>query len=370
MSEKEIVLVGVGDLLIRDPEPDYLFDSTREVFQSADIRFGNCEQPYAWRYPEMAAAFKRNCGFEVMNFANNHILDHGAEVFLNTIAQLKAAGIEVIGAGATIKEARSPAIIEKEGVRIAFLGYNSIQVPSYQATGARPGCAPLKAHTAYQQLFEEAPGTPARVRTFADDDDLAAVLADIAAVKEKADLVIVSLHWGPLLKSSHISDFQPVAAHAIIDAGADLILGHHPHTNKGVEVYKGKVIFYSINHFIMKNEKPVTINYSSHGYVTNSHIQDMLETFPGEFGFYDDYPLYPFGPETLNTMIVKARISGKQIKSVSILPCRIGTDYQPRLLKNDEPEFAAAVEQIRTYSAAAKLSANFTVQGNELLVTP
>ena len=369
MIGPEITLVAVGDLLIRDDTPDYLFDSAKPVFHAADIVYGNCEQPYAWRYPGMAKTFRSTAGFDVMNFANNHILDHGVDVFHKTIQQLTEEGIAVFGAGRTIKEARAPAIIERSGTKVAFLGYCSIQVPSYAATVSRPGCAPLRAHTAYQEQFEEAPGSPPIIRTFASEDDLAAMLDDIRRAKEQAQVVVLSLHWGPLLKGAELSDFQPGVAHAAIDAGADIILGHHPHIIKGIEVYKGKVIFYSINHFVMKNDKALDINYESHGFVSNSHIRTMLKTYQGEFGFYPDYPLYPFGPDTLDTMIVKVAISDGRIIRVSYLPCRIGTDYQPIVLNRDHRLFDEITGHVARATRDAGLSAEFTACGDEIVVT-
>lgn len=364
----ELTIVGIGDLLIRDDEPQSLFDSTRHIFKDADIAFCNVEQPYAYRYPDMAKIFAENVGFDVGNFANNHILDHGPEIFHQSIAQLEDAGIRVIGAGSTIIEARRPAIIERNGTRVAFLGYSSIQVPSYQATTARPGCAPLKAHTAYHPMFEEAPGTPAQIRTFPDEHDLAALVADVEAAKSQAEIVIVSIHWGPLLKGGSIDEYQRIVAHAAIDAGADLIFGHHPHILKGVEVYRGKTIFYSMNHFVMKNDKPLSLDYSAHGFVTNSHVRTMLDTYPGEFGFYPDYPLYPFGPDTLDTIIVKAQAVDGVLKSITYLPCRIGPDCAPRLLTGNDPAFTEVSDRIERYTRQMGLAATFTRNGDEVCV--
>lgn len=369
MPDETLTIVGVGDLLIRDHNPQYLFDSTRHVFKAADIAFCNIEQPYAWRYPDMARVFAEDAGFHVGSFANNHILDHGADIFAASIDQLEAAGIRVVGAGRAIDEARSPAIVERGGVKVAFLGYSSIQAPSYQATAARPGFAPMKAHTAYHPMFDEAPGAPPQIRTFPDEHDLAALVADVEAARAAADIVIVSIHWGPLLKGGTIDDYQRVIAHATIDAGADLIFGHHPHILKGVEIYKGRAIFYSMNHFIMKNDKPLSVDYSAHGFVTNSHVRMMLDTYPGEFGFFPDYPLYPFGPDTLDTIIVKAKVANRAIESVSYLPCRIGADCQPILLAGNDPAFGEVVDRMERYSRQMSLPAVFKRDGDEVFVS-
>src|SRR5262249_17732864 len=145
------------------------------------------------------------------------------------------------------------------------------------------------------------------------------ICADVRAAKESADIVAVSLHWGPLLRFGELSEYQQGAAHTIIDAGADIILGHHPHIMKPVEVYKGKVIFYSMGHFVMRTHAPVDTSYESAGQVTQSMVQRNIRTFRGEFGYDPDYPLYPFAlnRDTLKTMIAKITIGESGISRVA-----------------------------------------------------
>jgi poly-gamma-glutamate synthesis protein (capsule biosynthesis protein) len=369
MSEA-LTVVAVGDLLIRDEAPEYLFDSTRHIFKSADIAYCNVEQPYAYQYPKMARILAENVGFNVGAFANNHALDHGEKVFLDTIQQLRDAGIATFGGGRNIAEARAPAIVECKGTKIAFLAYTSIQVPSYQATATRAGCAPLKVHTSYHPQFEEAPGCPPAVRTIADQHDLEAMLDDIRKAKTQVDIVVLTLHWGPTLQDAVINEYQPSVAHAAIDAGADVIFGHHPHIMKGIEVYKGKTIFYSMNHFILKLHQKMSKDYVSYGFVTNKHVRNMMRTYRGEYGYYEDYPYYPFGPTTLPTIIVKLKISQKRITSVSYLPCKIGMDCAPRLLKWGEPDFYEVSEQVERFSREMELPVYFSRHGDEISVGP
>ena len=169
-------------------------------------------------------------------------MDWGKDGFFDTIDNLRAAGLAVVGVGAEITAARAPVIVEAKGVRTAFLAYSSILPMNYWAEADRPGCAPMRAHTVYEQIEHDQPGTPARVHTYAHRQDLAALTADIAKARALADVVVVSLHWGIHFVPAVLADYQHEVAHAAIDAGADLILGHHAHIMKGVEVYKGKTI--------------------------------------------------------------------------------------------------------------------------------
>ncbi len=193
----------------------------------------------------------RDAGFSVVSWAGNHCLDWGPDGFNDTIDNLRRAGLRVVGAGAQLAAARAPVIVEQSGVRTAFLAYCSILPAHYWADERRPGCAPMRAFTVYEPIEPDQPGTPARIHTYAHREDLAALCADVEAARAQADVVIVSLHWGIHFVPAVIADYQTEVGHAAIDAGADLILGHHAHILKGIEVYRNKAIFYSLGNFAM-----------------------------------------------------------------------------------------------------------------------
>jgi poly-gamma-glutamate capsule biosynthesis protein CapA/YwtB (metallophosphatase superfamily) len=151
--------------------------------------------------------------------------------------------------GDDIEEARKPAIFERDGTRIAFLGYCSVSPKSYYAVPGRAGVAPMRAITHYEPLEDDQPGTPCKIMTWPLKRDLDALVADVERVRPHVDIVVVSLHWGIHHLRGQIADYQPAVPRAAIDAGADIILGHHPHIVKGIEVYRGKGIFYSIGDF-------------------------------------------------------------------------------------------------------------------------
>ncbi|MEJ1974901.1 MAG: CapA family protein [Acetobacteraceae bacterium] len=145
----------------------------------------------------------------------------------------------------------APAIIVRGPLRIGFLSYTSVFWPSnHAASDTAPGCATIKAYEAYQAgpRAIEMPGGDAITRTFADAKQLDAMRQDVRALREAADIVILSCHWGVSAKIEPV-EYQKEIAHAAIEAGADMVFGHHPHEVQGAEIYRGKPIFYSLGNF-------------------------------------------------------------------------------------------------------------------------
>src|SRR3990167_10981468 len=169
-------VLATGDLAMDRDDYDACFAGTAAVLRAADVVFGPLETSFAEkgvRLPqarhaviarrEGAAAVGR-AGFDVISMAGNHVMDWGHEAFFETRGHLEKAGMSVVGAGANIAEARRPVIRTLgDGTRVAFLAYSSILPHSYWADERRPGCAPMRAFTVYEQIEHDQPGTPARV---------------------------------------------------------------------------------------------------------------------------------------------------------------------------------------------------------------
>jgi poly-gamma-glutamate capsule biosynthesis protein CapA/YwtB (metallophosphatase superfamily) len=171
----------------------------------------------------MASIF-RECGLDVVSLAGNHAMDFGAETLLDTIDTLRDLGIQVVGAGRNIEEARKPVIIERKGVKVAFLAYCSVLNEGFAAGPNSPGAAPMRAYT-YYRTIDYQPGTPPVVVTVPYEDHLKAKVADIAAIRKSVDAVVLSLHWGLHYVPKVIVDYQPIVAKAAFDAGADAYCG-------------------------------------------------------------------------------------------------------------------------------------------------
>ncbi|MBI2986871.1 MAG: CapA family protein, partial [Deltaproteobacteria bacterium] len=254
-----ITLVAVGDTALARKDYNLSFAKVANIIKGADIAFFNNEGTYtegpfsSLRYyrgkpydPKKMPALTI-AGFHVCNMASNVISNWGIDPAVECWERLKAMGIAVCGFGRNMSEARQPAIIEKNGVRVAFLGYLSVGPIQDTAEEDKPGVAVVRVHTLYESYQNDRgpgyqPGALARVLTWPDREDLHNMIEDIKKARKQADIVIMVPHWGLHHKPAVIPDYAWEVGHAAIDAGADLVLGTHPHILKGIEVYKGKVI--------------------------------------------------------------------------------------------------------------------------------
>ena len=215
----------------------YPFRKIGDIFRKADIAFVNLESPVSDNAPKVGAfltptIFTKGlnfAGIDLVSLANNHMLDGQIWGLYDTLDTLDKADVAHIGAGKDLAQARQPHIIEKKGIRIAFLAYAQKENSgaSSFATPNRAGIAPLD-----PLLIEE----------------------DIKRIKGSVDHIILSFHWDLFqFDASKSFDLHTDAvdfAHQMIDAGADAILGHGPHIPRAVEYYKGKPILYSMAHLI------------------------------------------------------------------------------------------------------------------------
>ena len=228
----DVMLGGSMAATVREQGADYPFDKTRGILTGADIAIGNLEAPFGTKgiafkkrftflVPPRNAGALRNAGFDAVALANNHMIDYGLEPLKATLSLLDSLGIAHSGAGLNAAQARKPGIVERNGIRVAFLSYSRVHPTQFWAGRKKPG-------TAAANEME--------------------VVADINAAKQMAELVVVSFHWGAELMDRP-KDYQVRLAHAAIDAGADLVLGHHPHVLQGLELYRGKLIAYSLGNF-------------------------------------------------------------------------------------------------------------------------
>ena len=370
-----MVVAAVGDLMINRDEPASLFDHCRGVLAGADVTFGNCESVYSENgarnpaargeiraHPRNAEAL-RTAGFDAVTFANNHHLDSGYDAFFRTLEVLDDLEIAVCGAGGDLAAARQPAIIERNGTRIAFLGYSSILFPGYEAGRGKPGCVPLRAYTHYHQIETEQPGSQPEIRTFVHDEDLDALVADVRRAKDAADVVIVSPHWGVHFSPVVIADYETEAAHAAIDAGADLVLGHHQHILKAVQVYRGKVIFHGLGNFAVD---------CAHNAVPGTESPALLEMqglYPEHtFGWRDESPGYPFHPDARRTMIARCRISGGSIREVSYVPCYIRPTGEPEALTSAHERFEDVAAYVSEITAEVGFDTSFVRRTDDVLI--
>jgi poly-gamma-glutamate synthesis protein (capsule biosynthesis protein) len=164
-------------------------------------------------------------GIDIVSMANNHSLNGGRSGLLDTMNALDQVNVKFIGAGRNVSEYRQPKIIEAKGRKVGYLAYTDIG--GAEATKTQPGVAILK-------------------------DNVDRCLKEISVLKTKVDIVVVVLHWG-IEGTTSPSTRQKTLARKFIDAGADLIIGAHPHRLQPVEQYRGKTIAYSLGNFVFDN---------------------------------------------------------------------------------------------------------------------
>jgi poly-gamma-glutamate capsule biosynthesis protein CapA/YwtB (metallophosphatase superfamily) len=365
-------VLAAGDLAPDRPDPDTCFDAIRPLLKSADIVFGQLETTFARKglrlpqarhavlaIPEGAGALAR-AGFDVISCAGNHCLDWGSEALLESIGHLRDAGIDVVGAGHNIDEARAPVYRSlPDGTRVGFLAYSSILPMSYWADVSRPGCAPLRAHTLYEQIEHDQPGTPARIHTYAHAEDLAAMRADIRNAKANADLVFVSLHWGIHFIRATIADYQREVARAAVEAGADAILGHHAHILKGAEVVDGRPVFFSLCNF--STDLRMDPEHAS-----RKSFKEIQKLAPDWLPDFDS--LYNFPPDARMSALARFEIAKGRIVESSLIPLWIDRDALPRALAVSDERFAKVVDYLRAVSQEAELNATFEVVDDRVVI--
>ncbi|MBI2985691.1 MAG: CapA family protein [Deltaproteobacteria bacterium] len=251
-------LILTGDVnLLNVGDPAIPFARVADVLGKADVVFGNLES-CLYDPPEQhsleeegfyagsaAGAALKLGGFHAVGCANN--VNYGAEAISASLARLDELGIRHTGAGVDRKAARSPVVLERDGVRFGFLQKTSVFWPSGHEAGEHsPGVATIKGHTAYQPKVSNRPGVSPIIITWADEQDLTMLREEIASLRKQADVVISSYHWG---LAEEVLQYQVQIARAAIESGADIVMGHGPHFPLGIEVYRGKPIFYGLGCF-------------------------------------------------------------------------------------------------------------------------
>jgi poly-gamma-glutamate synthesis protein (capsule biosynthesis protein) len=323
------------------------------VLQQGDITVGNLEGPICEplspvegkagtgaaiiRMPPESADVLRSAGFDAMALANNHTMNFGSEGMLQTLSNLESAGIAPVGGGRNIHEARKAVILERQGVRLALLAYSSTFLPgSFPAAENKAGIATVAVNTSYgipgNILYS--PGVIPHIITTPRYEDVQKMTEDVQQARERADVVVVNWHWGMTRYSNSIGlripvedspffvlSYQEEMGRAAIDAGADLVIGHHPHRLQGMEWYKGKLICYSLGTFTMPfGEGP---NFGEETVIVKGYINRRSK----ELSKVALIPVWLPG-DTLQPYILPIGEAGSIITSLEKLSKKYGTKFQ------------------------------------------
>ena len=247
---QKIVISMAGDVLLASGVghaialhgSDYPWRETSELLRNSDIAIANLECPvgrggnsepnkeFTFRAAPETLSGAVNAGVDIFTLANNHVLDFGRAAFAETLLNLEINGIKYTGAGISVEEAWRPALVESNGYKVAVLAFSRVIPGGHWVAGKNwPGVA--------------------------DGFDLKMIAGNIKDAERVADETIVSVHWG-----NELDDFPDQReidlAHMMVEAGADIVIGHHPHVLQGIEIYRGKIIAYSLGNFIFTPGSP------------------------------------------------------------------------------------------------------------------
>ncbi len=276
MQENNLIIKAVGDIcpgdksilglgvcsLMKKYGPDFMLNHVQGLFKDADIVIGNLEgvlskNAYLKKetfsgIPEFVVALKK-IGFNVLNVANNHIMEKGVAGFNETVDAVHAAGIEICGTRSSDVYYSKPVIINKKGMTVGILAYNWVSVDLFPLADE---CIAQSHDSVVNYTWHRDPQKDRENQSKVHERNLN-VLQDIRILKKNVDSIIFIPHWG--------YEFVPyppfgvtLEAKSFIDAGADLIIGIHPHVLQGIEYYKNRCIMYSLGNFIFDSRSSLT----------------------------------------------------------------------------------------------------------------
>ena len=339
-TDGAIEILVAGDLILDLPDPDHWLSGIAPALRAADVAIGHLEVPHTASRDELQgdvpapgadpahlAALAR-AGFDVVSLAGNHMADCGPQGIADTIAGLDWLGIAHAGAGRDLAAARAPALSERGGRRIALLSYNCVGPAGSQAAADRAGCAWLEVVTA-----DGRPAFPAADLVRHTEAAEAVLREDIATARAMAELVVVAMHKGIVHRPAVLAPYERPLAWLAVDAGADVVVGHHAHIVRGIEYYRDKPIFHGLG-----NGCVVTRALSPDQ--AHPARREWAEKRKRLFGFEPDpaYPFAPFHPEAVNAMLGRIVWRADGAIEAGIVPVHVEPPGRPVLADGDRAE--------------------------------
>lgn len=362
-------LGAVGDVFVNRSDPQNAFRYSRDVLQKLDVVFGNCEGAYTnepgmapstgWRVaaPPRNGAVLGDAGFDIMACANNHTLDAGHAGLADTLGLLQQQGIKTVGAGSNATEANASVPIVHNGVQIGFLAYASVYQAGYEARSNVPGLAAMRIHSHYYIPDWDAygrvePGAPPTVHTIPYPEDVEKLRLSIIEARAKYDIVLVSFHMGQASLPAIMTDYEFALARSAIDFGADVVLAHHHHFLRGIEVYRGKPIFYGLGHFVF--DLP-----GLDASLTETELIKLKQR--GAYAIYPrpGYPLSPFHEDARMTMIALCHYRSEKLQCAGFVPCLINGENQAVPLQLTNTDFHRIKSYVESISEGAGLRTRY-----------
>ena len=349
---------SVSIVLCGDTLPVRLHDvspSAQEIFQLAsqsDLSIGNFEIPLTDRgspvqkllniraEPAVAQDVSQ-LGLDVVTIANNHAVDYGWDGIADTQRLLREVGIKVLGAGNNLDEASRPSFHYVGDIRVGIVAFSCLTPTGMGAGPSRAGISPLHVETSYEidpWYQMEEPGDPSvvKIRTKIRDDDMARAIALVSDARMDCDILIATVHWG-FGSGDHLAEYQHPLAARLIEAGVDVVHGHHPHAIHAIGFHHGKPIIYSAGTYVGQ--------------------QVFLEASPQVLQMWKE--MSPDG------FITSIEYEGRKQKSIRIVPTTLDADRLPRYA--NPQEFDAILNRLRNLSE--RHGARFAVDGSSIIVS-
>lgn len=328
---KKLSICCVGDLILDEPGPIApYFDGSRSVLREQDVLIGHVETPHTRRSLPSCVDIQAppsnpnhleplvDVGFDVATLAGNHLYDCGPYGVIDTVEKLKTLGIQPVGGGCNIYEAKKPAIVEKEGRRIGVLSYNATGPKLGWAMSQKPGANYISVETSYVAA-RDMPGCPAKVYTFIWPENLKRMQEEVAALRKETDIVVVCFHKGNGGDHPRLDSYEQPLCYAAIDAGADIIFAHHHHVLKGVELYKGKPIYHGLGNFVCVTYA-MTAGYNDTPEMV-AYLKQRAREGRGDGHYEVDF--YPWSEVSRYTMIAKVLVDETGVVESGFIPCYI-----------------------------------------------
>jgi poly-gamma-glutamate synthesis protein (capsule biosynthesis protein) len=334
-SPDSLTLLLTGDLVLDVEGADHWLSGIAPAMLAADLTIGHLEVPHTRRGSELQGdvpapgadpahldALAR-AGVGAVTLAGNHISDCGSQGIADTVDSLDRLGIAHTGAGANLRAASHAAHLDRKGRRIALLSYNCVGPEAAWADEQRAGCNYLRMQSADGRAV--APNTPLVAPTA---DALERLNADIAAVRD-ADLVVVALHKGIVHTPAVLAPYERPLAEAALDAGADVVVGHHAHILRGLERRNGRALFHGLGNGCVVTR---ALSPSQDHPARAAWAKKRRELF----GFEPDprYELAPFHPEAVHGVLGVVRLEADGQLRMGVIPVHVEPPGRP-VIVND-----------------------------------
>ncbi len=361
-----VSILAVGDVFPDIPDGRRSLAPLEPLFHAADVVFGNCEGVYSDRparspshkhfmgAPRERGSMLGAAGFDVMTLANNHMVDGGYQGLEDTLELLHGQGVATTGAGMNLEEALRPAVVERDGLRIAFLGFCTVFPVGYEARPDRPGLAPLRVRTFYgdpDRNFWE-PGIDPVISTVPVSEDLERFRRTIAAAKEQADFLVVACHWGYSSLVEVLQDYELELAHDAVDQGADAVVCHHHHSLRGIELHDGKPIFYGLG---------ALVHHFSELHVTREDRAARHARFGDRSSWLEDevFPLWPFRADSRMTGAAVFDVDPSGSVETGFVPAQMLEDGSTEPLRAGDPRAAEVAGYLERITRASGFDTAF-----------